>query len=172
MYNLNDKSGAISEFQTYLSFIEFDNPIRVSGVFDEATSKATRSFKIKNGLADDDLVDKITFDSVYAAYLLRVKRSNDEKYAEWDSRIEMKIGRYSEYFILLNKLLIELSGYYGLHTDLRIQPIYSADTDEAVRGLFAIYGLDPDKYDSQMIYQRLREDRDSIEKLRKFFWKV
>ena len=73
MYNMNNKKDAVREIQKYLLEIsESDNSgisrISVDGVFGDETKKAVCEFQSEQGLPPTGIVDRLTYDALYAAY--------------------------------------------------------------------------------------------------------
>ena len=69
---------AVRNLQKYLrqlSYTDFDiPPVPIDGIFGEATTASLKAFQKKNGLEDNGIADRESFDALYDSYLLSVKR--------------------------------------------------------------------------------------------------
>ena len=75
MYRINDRSAAIESVQRYLRVA--GNPdvfVAPTGVFDDNTKLSVIDFQQKNGLDADGVVDKNTFDLLFAAFTFLSER--------------------------------------------------------------------------------------------------
>ena len=170
MYRIYDKAAAITEVQTFLRII--GNPdifVSPTGVFDENTALSVKDYQERRNLLPTGMVDKETFDLMYAEYITENER--DEAEIKLLSFISFPLlpGKTSDGMIHLNKMMSELLDYYGITHTLRVNSFYSKQTADAVRQLRKIYLLDDFEFIDEAFYIRMVRDHNSINHAGNYF---
>lgn len=163
MYRINDRSAAIESVQRYLRVA--GNPdvfVAPTGVFDDNTKLSVIDFQQKNGLDADGVVDKNTFDLLFAAFTFLSERDRIREGLDSFILFPLLPGQHSDPMLHINRTLRRLLDYYGKHHSLRESNFYSGSTSDAVKQIRKIYLLgDKDLIDEEL-YNRMIKDHDSI----------
>ena len=165
MYRIYDRKSAIREVQTYLRAV--GNPeilVVPSGVFDDNTRLSVIDFQEREGFRKSGTVDQATFDRLYELYV--IFREREKLTNKTDSFISFPLlpGRQADGVTHINRMLSRLLGYYGYTHNLRPSSFYSTETENGVRILREIYGLEDKGYIDEVLYIRMLKDHDSIDK--------
>lgn len=170
MYRITDTSQAIREVQRYLltvSQLQHSLPhITVDGIFGNETRVAVKAFQELNNLETSGTVDKTTFDLLYLEHLrlLNVKSINDSNIRDKDYPLE--IGDSNESVIILNALIAIISDFYDITFENQ-GDFYSASTQNAVKELQIVFGLDGSGIADKAFVDRLFAEIRSREKFKK-----
>ena len=157
--NLQD---AIRNLQTYLRALSFADDritrVPIDGLFDRDTQAAVSDFQRSRGLPDTGVVDRATWDAIYAEYLALRERTAPppriDLFPTTPDGYEIAIGEESALVVLLQLALRELSVIYDLpetDTDGR----FDGRTEAAVRRFQEISGLVPDGRVDRISWNRL-----------------
>ena len=123
---LDDKAAYIREIQRFLIRVQKDNGIVFeTGVYDEKTKAAVRKFKKENGMAEDTLVDRKTYELLYSRY----------KDADFVERRTMQSSDRGDDVLELNMMLRSVVGQYFDIQAPRLSDYYSSLTEIGVREL-------------------------------------
>ena len=165
MYRLNDKKSAIKEIQKYLSKVSPSNIIVVpTGIYDDNTKLSVINFQKNTGLSESGVVDYETFTALYREYK-KVENENEISnltYSFLDFPI--KPGTHRNEMIHINEMLNNLLLYYGRGRLTRPGPIFSCETEGAVKVMREIYLLDKSSEIDQALSERLVSDHKSIKR--------
>lgn len=163
MYRINDRPAAIERVQRYLRVA--GNPdifVAPTGVFDENTRLSVIDFQEKNSLEGSGVVDRTTFDLLFAAFTLLTERDRIREGLDSFIEFPLKPGQYAEPMIHINRTLARLLNHYGQPHTLRESNFYSKSTSEAVRLMRGIYLLEGEDLIDEHLYLRMITDHDSI----------
>ena len=136
MYNYDEKSSAIREIQRFLSLISQNDEsiphITVDGYFGDETRLAVIEFQRSNALEQTGVVDRLTFDTLYNAYLKRLLDSELENENFDVTVFPLKVGDSGSDVSTLNKTLYELEAFYK--ELIRVDgDFFSTDTEYSVK---------------------------------------
>ncbi len=163
MYRVYDKPEAIRQVQQFLRVV--GNPdifIFPSGIYDENTRLSVLDFQSARELSTSGEVDRITFDKLYAEYVIINERNELNRRLDSFIRFPLNPGDSSSGMMHINRSLARVLDYYGFTHRLRNSSFYSDETVEAVRILRKIYSLDENNIIDEEFYIRLMRDHDSI----------
>ena len=160
--NLQD---AIFNLQKYLRALSFVDPsiIRppLDGIFDSATEQSVRSFQESRGLNANGLVDKATWDAIYAEYKTLELQTELPFFPSYPPNYEARIGEESAFVGIVQVLLRELSSIYDNFPDIEINGIFDSATEQAILELQRASGLEPTGALDKATYRRLLYDLSS-----------
>ena len=158
MYRFYDEKEKIREIQKYLSLPE-------SGNYNEATEEAIRRVQKRSGLNETGKLDAPTFMAMYREYTEKQRKAErDKKFGVIDFPI--KIGSYGEPMRKINTMLLRLSCYYGIQTNLRQNDFYGERSERALEELSVIYGHKKAKGElGELLFRTLLLDFESIGRL-------
>ena len=170
MYRMNDRAAAIESVQNYLRAV--GNPdifVAPTGIFDENTRLSVIDFQGRNGLRESGVVDRITFELLFAAFVALTERERIRN--AFDSFISFPIlpGSFSDAMIHINRTLASLLNHYGLSHSLRESNFYSDATAQAVSDIRKIYRMDIKEYIDEELYAAMIRDHNSIWDSNKLF---
>ncbi len=140
---------AIINLQTYLralSYIEDEiNRIPIDGIFDSETERAVASFQRVSGLPETGIVDKATWDAIYAAYSELIKNTdrspNVNFFPSSPAGYEAAVGDEHVFISLVQFLLRELSVVFDTFPEIEISGVFDDATQEAVKEFQRISSL-------------------------------
>ena len=164
MYRIYDTTSAIREVQIYLGLAGNPDIVVVpSGVYDDNTRLSGVDFQRSEGLREDGVVDRETFERLYGIYV--ILRDANELNKRVDSFISFPLshGQSSSGMIHINGMLGRLMTHYGFTNNLRENSFYSHETERAVKELRKIYLLDDKEDIDEIFYMRMIKDHDSID---------
>ena len=155
MYSFYDEKGKIKEIQRYLFLTE-------SGNFDEATREAIMHAREEMGAVGNQEIDLDTFEFIYNRYEKAQQKEIVRKiFPEVD--FPLSIYSYSEAMMEINKMLISLSSFYNIQTNLRLGNYYGDRTEKALSELSDIYAINRDLGTiDENIFIMLKKDFDMI----------
>lgn len=144
--NLNE---AILNLQRYLRAISFvdDRITRVpaDGIFGGDTLRAVEEYQRTRGLPDTGIVDKRTWDALYAEYrelnTLTERPPSPSFFPSSPEGYEAAIGERSSFVALLQLLLRELKTVYDDLPEISIDGIFGSETESAVKLFQELNGL-------------------------------
>lgn len=155
MYSFYDEKEKIKEIQKYLFLTE-------SGNYDDKTREAIILAQRNNGIKEDGKIDSVTFDIIYKEY--EKARQNDtlrNLFPKID--FPLRLYDYNEAIMEINKMLVFLSDFYGIQTNLRISDHYGERTEGVLSEISDIYMMKRDFGEiSDDIYVMLKKDYDGI----------
>ncbi len=171
MYRMQDRKAAIREIQKYLYELalsgEYPIPHRLpDGIYEEETAAGVRVFQERCGLPVTGVVDRITFEKLYAAYSSLKRREGSALDRE---AFPLKEGCSCAEAEELNAMLCELAGSYR---DIQLfhGEIYSAQTAANVRKIQRHFGQDETGETDEELFLRIRLEvraRKETERLKK-----
>ena len=161
MYDINDKTSAITEVQGYLhSARESDKSIPASpidGIFGSETASAIEVFQSANGLPVTGAVDQSTFTLLYLAdrEYREAKRVSRGRFD--NRRFPLILGSHGADVAHLHVILKELSRYYEL-SEIPRADFFSKETERAVMMMQRIFLLAVDGRVDEFLMDRLEEE--------------
>lgn len=160
--NLQD---AIFNLQTYLRSISYSNnaviPPPIDGIFDSATEQSVRSFQQAYGLKANGIVDKSTWNAIYEEYLLTKKEESLPFFPSYAHNYSAKLGEESAFIAIVQILLRELSVIYDNFPEIEINGIFDTATEDAIKELQLVSGLEVTGILDKTTYKRLLNDLSS-----------
>ena len=155
MYRFYDEKDKIREIQKYLFVTE-------NGNYDERTSEAVRKVQSENNMEQTGKIDYDTFILIYLEYI-EEKQRQMLKARFNDVDFPLKLNSYSEAVSVTNEMLIRLSRFYGIQTNLRYSDYYGRRTESVLEALADIYGIER-KYGEidRDMYEMLEKDFHTI----------
>jgi hypothetical protein len=158
MYRFYDEKEKIREIQKYLSLSE-------SGNYNESTEEAIRLVQKRSGIIETGKLDLPTFEAIYREYSEKQRKAErDKEFGSFDFPI--KIGSYGEPIRKINYILLHLSRYYGIQTNLRLNDFYGERVDSVLEELSVIYGHEKSKGElDEHLYLTLLSDFAAIKRL-------
>ena len=155
MYSIYDVKAKIKEIQKYLFITE-------SGNYDDKTREAIILAQKNNGIKEDGKIDSVTFDIIYKEH--EKARQKDEINNLFPrTAFPLRLYDYNEAIMEINKMLVFLSDFYGIQTNLRISDHYSERTEDVLSQISDIYTVKRDFGEiSEDIYMMLKKDYDGI----------
>ena len=144
-----NQSAAISNLQRYLRqlayFDERLGEVPIDGVFDNATEEALRAFQAGEGLPATGRADQITWEALYAAYLLSLeKRAAPARIAHFPRLPEnytIEVGDAQFLVSIIQNALQELGAIYDDLGEVPQNGQYDEATASAVRVFQGKVGL-------------------------------
>jgi peptidoglycan hydrolase-like protein with peptidoglycan-binding domain len=158
--NLQD---AIFNLQKYLRAISYADP-RITrppldGIFDSATEESVRSFQENRALNADGIVNKATWDAIYAEYKqLEAQSAELPFFPIAPPNYKARLGDESIFISIVQLLLRELSAIYDGFEEIEITGIYDAATEQAIITLQQASSLEPTGELDKNTYRRLLYD--------------
>lgn len=161
--NLQD---AILNLQRYLRAISFVDPriprVPVDGLFDSDTRLAVEIYQTTRGLPVTGIVDKNTWDSLFAEYgrvtAAQYRPSTPNFFPAGPPDYEAALGDEDAFIFLLQIMLRELSSVYDGISDVEISGVFDSPTENAVK-IFQRASLLPDTGRVDLTtWNRLTED--------------
>lgn len=150
MRKIDDKKAFIKEIQRFLIRVTPNGEALIfeSGIYDERTRAAVRSFKSDNGLSEDTVVDYETFDLLYEKYRL----------ADAEKKPTLKRGDRGDSVLELNMLLLAVGEEYSEFTAYTVSDYYSSDTERAVMFMKERFGMESGGEADGVFVERLRTE--------------
>lgn len=163
MYRINDRPAAIERVQNYLRVA--GNPeifVAPTGVYDENTRLSVIEFQREKGLVASGIVDRITFDTLFSAFVSINERDKIAK--DFGSFLDFPIipGSFSREMIHINRILRTLLDYYGVTHDLSDSSFYSKSTSRAVNEVRRIYLMGTADFIDEDLYLTMVRDHRSL----------
>ena len=137
MYFVSDRKSAIFDVQKFLFVIgqSGDLPhLSVDGFYSEETRLVVREFQKARRLKETGVVDRETFDAIYAEYEQTVGSKNASVYSMPQNVYPMKLGDSGNAVSYLNLVLRELSRFYR-DIPKPAGNFYSVNTFDAVKAM-------------------------------------
>ncbi len=161
--NLQD---AIINLQTYLRALSFvDDRIErvpIDGIFDSETQKAVASFQRSRGIPETGIVNKQTWDAIYAEYAELISLTDRTQTINFfptsPPRYEALLGEEHAFVSLIQFLLRELSVIYDEFASLEITGVFDEATEKAVKDFQRISLLPVTGRVDLRTYNRLSRD--------------
>ena len=158
--NLQD---AIFNLQKYLRTISYSDPkiIRppLDGIFDSATERSVRSFQENRSLNADGIVNKATWDAIYAEYKqLKTQNADLPFFPSTPPNYKAKLGDKSIFISIVQLLLQELNAIYDGFEEIEITGIYDTATEQAIITLQQASNLEATGELDKATYRRLLYD--------------
>ena len=133
MYRFYEEKEKIREIQKYLFVTE-------SGYYDEKTREAVKHVQKLYGFEENGEIDYYTFTLIYGEYLK--KKQKDRLKARFPEVVfPLKINSYSDASMEVNKMLILLSNFYGIETNLRYTDYYGERSEKIIEKISDIYDI-------------------------------
>ena len=154
---------AIRNLQLYLRTLSFFDErierVPIDGLYDTDTQRAVASFQRTRGLPETSVVDKQTWDALYAEYL-EIQRATERKPSPsfFPSTPEGHVsekGEQSAFIAVVQLMLRELSLIFDEIPELEIDGIFGDMTEEAVRAFQKASMLDVTGKIDLQTYNRL-----------------
>lgn len=133
MYRFYEQTKKIREIQKYLSITE-------SGNYDEKTKAAVMQVQQKYGISADAEINYDTFLSIFREYT-KSEKAKKMSARFPDDTFPLKIGTYGEAIRKMNEMLLLLSSYYRISTNLKSGDYYGRRSEEIIREMSKIYGI-------------------------------
>lgn len=141
---------AIRNLQGYLRQLSFENSnlpeLPIDGVFDTETQRAVEIFQQENGIPVTGVVDRVTWDAIYAAYLFSVEKNAKPNAVDIFFRhpipASVHIGNVGFAVSAIQYMLNEILTFYGDLFEVTTDGYYGEQTADAVR-LFQGYASLP-----------------------------
>ena len=151
MYRFYDEKDKVREIQKYLFLPE-------SGNYDERTRDAVIKIQARNDKEQNGKIDYDTFTIIYLEYLKEKQRQKlNARFP--DSDFPIKINSYGDAVMEVNKMLILLSDFYGIQTNLKYSDYYGQRSERVLIELSDIYDIErrPGELDGNT-YKTLEKD--------------
>ena len=134
MYSFYDEKAKIREIQKYLFVTE-------SGNMDDKTLESIIAVQKKNGLEANGRIDYETFNFIYDEYR---KKEEKEAIRRLYPEVEfpIRIGSYNTAMWEVNKMLLAVSDFYGISTNLRYNNYYGERSERILEEVFSVYGIE------------------------------
>ncbi len=136
-----DQAQAIRNLQTYLYQLSFHDPLLtappIDGIFERDTRQAVTDFQRGDGLPQTGIADQLTWERIYAAYLLSLAENSPplrvEAFPSLPKGYRLSVGQSGFAVSVLQLLLQELEHSYGGLLPIDVSGSYTQNTAEAVR---------------------------------------
>lgn len=136
----------VRELQEYLYTIALYTgklPLVVpDGHFDAQTTDSVRAFQVQNGLEPNGIVDLLTWQAIYTAYLAAVA-ANTPAIPVAVFRDTLRIGDTGDAVVVTTLLVNAAARRYPPITAVTVQSEYTDTLADAVEQLQRIFGLEP-----------------------------
>ena len=159
-YRITDKEEAIRRLQTYLAEVTGVAGVYPSGIYDEQTGEAVRSYRLSRGLGDSSVTDYVTHTRLYSDYENIMKERDAVRL--WGARMPLpaSVGRVDGDMVYLNRLVAEMMELYGKEHRVTPTRIFSPETARAVSVLRRIYRMSEGSEIDHLLHARMRADAD------------
>lgn len=159
MYRIEQTNEYIKEVQTYLILLadtdtEFPR-VAIDGIYGEETKGAVIYFQKKKGLSESGTVDKDTFDLLYIDYSDAVKEKEARDFIITENGFPLAYGMRNNDVATLHFIIEELSQTYETLNPLASGRFYSRDTENSVKELQKIFGLEENGNVDALLFERL-----------------
>ena len=141
---------AVKNLQRYLRSLENNGDhagifsIPVDGIYDSATREAVTEFQRIQGFSATGVVDKLTWDTLFAQYLLTGeisdRRNSPDFFPAVPGNYETALGEEGSFIAVLQLILDDLRVSYSLPV-FEKNGIYDGDTSLAVKEFQRIHSL-------------------------------
>lgn len=159
MYRLDDKSAAIKNIQRYLKKVLDNNEMQVTGIFDKATLNLLNEYQRRYGLSITNYVGYEALSLLYDSFL---KKSAEYQINNLNFPIQK--GQASDNIYSINKMISEVLIHYGNFHPYKITRYYSKQTEDDVKRLKIIFGMQDTPSIDIDFYLRLVSEWNSINK--------
>ncbi len=141
---------AIRNLQRYLLQLSFFNdaipPVPVDGVWNTATQESLRAFQRQYGLPVTGRADRVTWDTLYQAYLQSLAETGRPEpvyiFPRQPNEYSVGLGDEGVLIMAIQHLLRERLIEYGLQLEEdALTTVFDAATEAGVREFQAIHGL-------------------------------
>ncbi len=171
MYRIENEIMAIREVQKYLFLIGDENPerlkIAVDGIYSENTALSVKEFQTLSGLFPSGEVDKETFDRIYEEYYaIKRKRDRESKVPLWNG--DLSLGSTGEYTSILNLTLLSLGEFYKDIPAVREESFFSRATEQGVKFMQSVFGLEESGIVTLEIYLRILEEAQRAKRFKSY----
>lgn len=162
--NIADEKGRIEMLQRMLRYLAIageDDSIRadVSGVYDEGTEMAVRSFQSSRGLTVTGIADLVTWEILRAEYESEVEKRTPVMIRPIPNNAdyETKPAERGDVVVILQAMLSTLRHNYN-YPAVTISGVYSPQTADAVRVFQEANGLSATGRADRVTWQRLADE--------------
>ncbi|MDR0947556.1 MAG: peptidoglycan-binding protein [Ruminococcus sp.] len=137
----------IQELQTYLRLISFRNsnipPITPTGIYDSSTRNAVEAFQATHDLPITGVVDKATWDEIYAVYkAVEAYLSAVVRISPFPDRVfSLTQGDENTTVFVLQALIHSIGEHCNNIPPVKIDGVFGPATTEAVKVLQGVAGL-------------------------------
>ena len=171
MYRIEDEIMAIREIQKYLFLIGEEYPerikIEVDGIYSENTALSVKEFQTLSGLFPSGEVDKETLDKIYEEYYaIKLKRDIRKNAPLWSG--DLSLGSTGEYTSILNLTLLSLREFYKDIPAVREESFFSRATEQGVKFMQSVFGLEENGVATLDIYNRILEEAKRAKKIKSY----
>ena len=164
MFRAYDKKSAIKEIQRFiykLSDYYSEIPrISIDGIYGDTSRRAVMSYQSLFNLPADGIINNRTHESIYSEYLKITELENSKKLMPAKNRFPLKRGDSGNDVLYLNMMLDEFRTIYGNISPVRINPLFSYDTEKAVREIRELFSLDSGLTVDSTIFSRMENELD------------
>ena len=134
-------NNAITNLQIYLRQLSYTDPnllpVPIDGIYELETQNAVIAFQAKHNLETTGIVNKATWDAIYAEYLKSIIKYSPPLAVNFFPRTpidqSLHIGDVGFIVSVLQYMLRELSRDYGDTLNIEISGIYDESTESAVK---------------------------------------
>lgn len=146
----NNYETAVANLQRYLRRIALEgdipSPIAVDGIYDTRTREGVADIQRQIGLEANGIVDEATWNAIYNRYKIvsRLDRIYSNPFFDATSPESLRLVPDDTHPLvtLLQSLLLELSLIYDVVLPLTLSGRYDKETEDAVRAMQRIFGLE------------------------------
>jgi peptidoglycan hydrolase-like protein with peptidoglycan-binding domain len=166
LFRIDDRRNAIKRIQTYLHFIRDRRyselpPIFPDGIYGEETVSAVKAFQKMWGLRETGVVDLVTNNAIYSAFIdtvdtILLTKNNARDFPVYNGSSGIAVAEVNLLLRKLRKIYIDLprsdtGDYFGYNTL------------SAVKYMQEIFGLDPSGVVDVALFNRLVREANLIE---------
>ncbi len=146
-----NRAEAITNLQQYLRKLSYmgtgEGTVPIDGIYDDATRAAVKNFQRDMGLSETGIVDKLTWDTLFAEYSEQTETQRGRRglyfFPQNPRGYEVVPGNTLTLVRIIQLLLLELSVVYDIFDDIAESGTFDASTERAIREFQQINGLPP-----------------------------
>lgn len=163
---------AIRHLQRYLLQLSFFNeripPVPLDGVWNTATQESLRAFQGEYGLPATGRADRVTWDTLYRAYLENLAETGRPEpvyiFPRMPNEYSVGMGDEGALIVAIQYLLRERMIEYGWQTqEVALTPIFDASTEAWVKQFQAIHRMPvTGRVDKATWNELVRENNDRV----------
>lgn len=162
MFRAYDKKSAIKEIQRFVyklsDYYESIPRISIDGIYGAETRNAVTKYQEHFNLPADGIVNNKTHESIYSEYLKVMKLESITDAISQNRSFPFRRGNFGNDILYLNLMLSELQKVYKEIGIIRINELYSADTERVVENIRRIYSLRDSKEVDAELFSRMENE--------------